>query len=553
MRKLLLLGVALLGLFDSLYLLWSYTSPSRPMVCVGTGCDAVRASAYSHVMGMPMPIFGVLGYTVLAILMISEALLPADSARVARYLVAALSGFGFLVSLYLEYLQAFVIHAYCAWCVTSGVAMTVLAVLSLYDLAHPALPAEPAARLVQARQHFALCVAGLLVGVPAFYGLMGHGHLPPPPQTSSDTLAERLVRPNSHVTGNSQAAVTVVEFGDFECSNCAVAESAARNVRNQYGNRIRFVFRQFPLTRIHPFAERAAQASECAADQGKFWEAVDKIYAHQADLSDDGLKRDAAELGLDQTQFNQCLASGAAAARVQQDMADGKALGIDGTPTFFIGQKRIVGALPEAEFAQAIDQELASHGLSANASVAAIPASAPVATGPAAPAKTLSKSAASKAGTGPASPAAASSVGTGLLGTSPGGFFAGFQGAGAACSEADAAKKQPTLIGTPEVRQLLAGNPPPVFVDVRAPKDYAEGKIPGALNVPAGEVDRRWDSLPDNRVIILYESGRSSGDVCAASRAAGRALLEHGVPFERVKVYQDGLAGWEKAGLTAKN
>jgi rhodanese-related sulfurtransferase len=130
----------------------------------------------------------------------------------------------------------------------------------------------------------------------------------------------------------------------------------------------------------------------------------------------------------------------------------------------------------------------------------------------------------------------------------PGGPF-GVQTAGGACSEADAAKKQPALIDTRELRQLLAGNARPLFVDVRSASDYAAGRIPGAISLPADEIDRRWRTLPEDRTIVLYESGRSSGDICAASRAAGRALLEHGFPFSQVKVYQDGLVGWEGAGI----
>jgi rhodanese-related sulfurtransferase len=149
-----------------------------------------------------------------------------------------------------------------------------------------------------------------------------------------------------------------------------------------------------------------------------------------------------------------------------------------------------------------------------------------------------------------------------LQGAAPGGSVAGWQGAapggpfgvqtaGGACSEADAAKKQPALIDTQELRQLLAGNARPLFVDVRPASDYAAGRIPGAISLPADEIDRRWNTLPKDRMIVLYESGRSSGDICAASRAAGRTLLEHGFPFSQVKVYQDGLAGWQGGGFSA--
>jgi rhodanese-related sulfurtransferase len=105
------------------------------------------------------------------------------------------------------------------------------------------------------------------------------------------------------------------------------------------------------------------------------------------------------------------------------------------------------------------------------------------------------------------------------------------------------------LIETREARQLFEGNPKPLFVDVRTPKEFATERIPGALNLPPEEIEQRWSALPKNRTIVFYESGRSSGDVCAASRAAGRALLAHGFAPDHVKVYQDGLAGWEKAGL----
>jgi rhodanese-related sulfurtransferase len=86
-------------------------------------------------------------------------------------------------------------------------------------------------------------------------------------------------------------------------------------------------------------------------------------------------------------------------------------------------------------------------------------------------------------------------------------------------------------------------------VDVRSAKEYAAGKIPGAINIPIDDMPKRWDTLPKDRVIIFYEGGGSAGDICASGRAAGRILLEHGYAFSQVKVYQEGLAGWEKSGL----
>jgi uncharacterized membrane protein len=168
MRPSITLALSLLGLFDSLYLLYTYTSPSRPMVCIGTGCDAVRASTYSTVGGVSMPVFGVLGYTLLSAVFIAECLLSKRARRLARYASLGMTGFGFLVSLYLEYLQGFVIHAYCAWCVTSGAVMTALFGLAIAQVVRNEPEPEPATQLTRARSLFAVAVSAALLGAPAF-------------------------------------------------------------------------------------------------------------------------------------------------------------------------------------------------------------------------------------------------------------------------------------------------------------------------------------------------------------------------------------------------
>jgi len=550
MRKPLTLALSLLGMFDALYLLYTYTSPSRPMVCIGTGCDAVRASAYSTLWGVSMPVFGVLGYALLAIIIIAESLFSARLARLARYAFLGMTGFGFVFSLYLEYLQGFVIHAFCAWCVTSFVVMTALFALAILEMVRGAPEPEPAAQLMRVRNLFAVCVFGLLIGVPSFYLLARHGELPPaPPQASPASLAERLVRPGSYAAGNPQAPLTVVEFGDFECPVCGRGEAAAREIRTRYAGQIHFVFRQFPLERIHPFAEKASEASECAGAQGKFWEMVDQIYSRQDDLSIAGLEHDAAAVGLDQPRFNQCLSSGATAGRVRRDLEDGRALGVRATPTFFIGQQKVEGVLTATLFSQLVDAHLATLAVPVPPAPPARKAVAkktrPVSAPPPQTQTAAVQPLTSIPGAAPVGFAA------GLPGTPANGLFGGLQKTGGEmCTEADAAKKQPALIDTQELRQLLANHSRPLFVDVRPASDYAAGRIPGAVNLPADDVAQRWDTLPKDRTIILYEGGRASGDVCAAGRAVGRALLEHGFPFSQVKVYQGGLAGWQHAGIS---
>jgi protein-disulfide isomerase/rhodanese-related sulfurtransferase len=497
-----------------------------------------------------MPAFGVAGYLLVALLIVAESLMVPVVAGEARYALAGVTGFGFLYSLYLEYLQGFVLHAFCAWCVTSGIVMTALFALAVYNVAHPELDADASAKLAQIRRYFVVFVAALMIGVPAFYELATHGEVaPPPPPAPNESTEARLVRPDSHATGNVNAPVTVVEFGDFECPVCGREEPVAKQIRAKYANQIRFVFRQFPLIHTHPFAQRLAEASECAADQGKFWEAVDTIYSHQDDLTEDRLTRDAAEIGLDPARFKQCMDTNATTARVNRDREDGKALGVNATPTFFVGRQVAQGVPDIGELSRMIDHELAALGT--NLSSSPTPPVDPASIGQ--PAKTPAKN---PAQTSALSPATASSnesaTGSfGLLGPSPASALTAFQ-TGVACSEDDAKKKQPTLVNTGQLREILAGNPHPLFVDVRSAKEYAAGNIPGSINIPIDDMPTRWNTIPKDRVIIFYESGKSSGDICASGRAAGRILLQNGYAFDHVKVYQDGLAGWQKSGLSSR-
>ena len=138
MLKLAIFSLSLLGLFDSLYLLWVYTSPSRPLVCLGTGCDAVRASVYAHAWGLPVPLYGVAMYAALAVLMFIEPWLG----RLGRSLIATLAGFGFMASLYLTGLEALVIHAWCAWCVVSAFTITAILISFLVTLIYLAIRFE---------------------------------------------------------------------------------------------------------------------------------------------------------------------------------------------------------------------------------------------------------------------------------------------------------------------------------------------------------------------------------------------------------------------------
>jgi protein-disulfide isomerase len=158
--------------------------------------------------------------------------------------------------------------------------------------------------------------------------------------------------------GPKNAPVTIIEFSDFQCPFCARVEPALKEMFKTFGNEVRLVYRQFPLG-FHANAEKAAEASLCANDQGKFWEMHDAMFADQHALGVDKLKATAARLGLNASQFDKCLDGGKYKAQVRKDVAAGMAAGVQGTPTLFINGRVISGAVPFGEIKRVIDDELA--------------------------------------------------------------------------------------------------------------------------------------------------------------------------------------------------
>src|SRR5678815_107540 len=162
--------------------------------------------------------------------------------------------------------------------------------------------------------------------------------------------------------GPATAPVTIVEFSDFECPYCGGLYPTLRRVEDTYKDKIRIVYRQFPLNNIHPRAQKAAEASLCANEQNKFWQLHDAMFNDQKNLTVDDLKAKAAALSLNAATFATCLDSGKHAAAIQSSLEEGNRLGVDGTPALFINGRYLGGNQPYDAIAKIIEDELLRSG-----------------------------------------------------------------------------------------------------------------------------------------------------------------------------------------------
>lgn len=171
-------------------------------------------------------------------------------------------------------------------------------------------------------------------------------------------MQSRLIKPvteSDHIRGPKTALVTLLEYGDYQCPFCGRAHPIVEALRESMGDRMRFVFRNFPLTQIHPHAQRAAESAEAAGAQGKFWEMHDTLYENQQALDDAHLLKYATALGLDPEAFLAALATGEFTPKVREDFLSGVRSGVNGTPTFFINEVRYDGPHDYAPMLEALE------------------------------------------------------------------------------------------------------------------------------------------------------------------------------------------------------
>jgi protein-disulfide isomerase len=204
--------------------------------------------------------------------------------------------------------------------------------------------------------------AGILVGYLAWGRDQGTAPTAANEPTEQATRRYDIPTEGFPSIGPKDADITIVEFSDFQCPFCQKwHDQVYQQLMAAYPNKIRLVYRNLPLTQLHPQAMNAAEASLCASDQNAYWKFHDKLFENSDGLSDDLYATIAADLGLNTTTFEKCMTDHKHQATVKDDMQFAIDLGVQSTPTFFINGLAVVGAQPLSVFQQVIDEELAGN------------------------------------------------------------------------------------------------------------------------------------------------------------------------------------------------
>ncbi len=165
------------------------------------------------------------------------------------------------------------------------------------------------------------------------------------------------VNERDHLRGNPNAQATLVEYGDYQCPHCAAAHPIVSQVLAHYGQRLRFVYRHFPLTQVHPLAEPAAEVAEFAGTHGRFWEMHDELFEYQDQLGLPLFATLTRALGLPMQELEEALQKRVFLPKIQSDFTGGVRSGVNGTPSFFIGERRFDGVPDAGSLVAAIDDQ----------------------------------------------------------------------------------------------------------------------------------------------------------------------------------------------------
>lgn len=345
LRELALQALCLVGLATAAMLLVDYVRPA-PVFCAdhGTGCDAVRQSAFARPFGVPLPIPGVLFFVSL----LGASLLGARER--ARRLLASLGLLGALAGVAFLAIQGAVLHHWCRFCVVvdlSSLVAGALAVSLRMDVRPDDEPAAP--RLIPAFVVTGAALAALVL--PLGFGLSRPSERPIARNTPT-------VAPLPEVIARLQErdVATIVEFVDFECPFCRRQQEALAPVLASYGARVRVVRKNVPLS-FHQHARGAARAACCAEEQGR-GEVVASALFRADDLTPEGCERVAQSAHVDLAAYRACLASQRPEAALERDMNDARAAEVAGLPTLYVGQERFEGLTDSDTLRASIERAL---------------------------------------------------------------------------------------------------------------------------------------------------------------------------------------------------
>lgn len=348
-------------------------------VNANVNCDVVLGSHYATFAGVSVSTWSLLYHAF--VLCLGIAIATAARAKLREQLAALLfaaATWGLLYSVYMAVIALFVLRAVCLLC--SGLYLVSVGIFVAAWRVRAAIRPGGRRRATARAGQDRLVVLGsigaavALIAIGSWEALGRGAQLTDPAEIArqrpdfyrwylAQPMSKGVLDSQRNSRGSADAAVTIVEFSDFECQHCATLHRSVDDVLHRMGHNVRVAFRHFPLdsscnpkvtAQIHPSACLAAIAAECAAAQGQFWQYHDLLFDNQRALGPAFLIRYAERLGMDVARFNECLGSSAMRARVLEDAAEGARLGIESTPTLFINGRMIKGALEAELLANAV-------------------------------------------------------------------------------------------------------------------------------------------------------------------------------------------------------
>jgi len=363
-----LLGVGVAAELTRIHL-FVHTDPSYHSLCAvseGINCETVATSPYSVFLGLPVSVWGLLGYLLMGALA-GWALVPRRlHPRWPFGLLLLLVVFSVGTSVVLAYVSATRIASLCLFCLGSyGINALLLLLLLVFLKRTKSSPVDLVQTDLRALRLRPGLTGGLLLrggGMLVLLQVLVPAYWQTPGWTDLARLPTGTDEHGHHWIGAAKPRLTIVEFSDYECPHCRAAHKAVRTLAAQYPEQLRLVHRHLPLDQAchpklkRPFHEQAcrfAEAAECAARQGKFWEMNDALFSSQdkvraRDLDPLDL---AVRLGLDRSEFKTCLTEHQTADRVQGDLQEALARKLTGTPSFVVGERLFLGRIPADQLA----------------------------------------------------------------------------------------------------------------------------------------------------------------------------------------------------------